>query len=157
MARLNQINSDTLKLEETLLILQECLLHTPSTLPLTPIAGEYIDRLKTFYSPQFDFDHSESGSFFFAALRSVQATFIDKDSPSHIPLSDNFIQSIEYLLEISMLSLSYRTNRSAIVEQLITLSNLWKLNRTLDMRSVIVQVLGHMLTEMRSKSMEKIS
>lgn len=145
-------HSGTLILEETLFILQECLQVDRSCFPASTIENHHIQKLKTFYSPRFDFDHSESGSYFFATLQSIHVCFIDKNADYKISLSRNFKISLECLLDISMLSMNYRKNKHIVIEQLISLSGIWGLNTTLDIQSLIIQILEEMRADLVGKT-----
>ena len=58
-------NDPILVLEETLFILEECLQGDNSLLLNSTVVSHHIQVLKKFYSPGFDFDYSETGSYFF--------------------------------------------------------------------------------------------
>ena len=141
-------NDAKLILEETLYILQECLQNRKSTFPATSIESHHIKKLKAFYSPQFDFDHSDSGSYFFAALQSIKAQFIDNPADQEISLSINFKQSLECLLDISMLSMNYRKNQNAVIEQLLSLAGRWDLHHSMDIQSLMISILEKMRAEL---------
>ena len=128
-----------LQLEETLLILEESLAqpslsHTNNK--------KHISRLKQFYSPLFDFEHSESGSYYYATLQCVKATYIDDNAIYKLPLSTLFIDSILCLLEINTLSLDTKRNSRGITEALLNLARLWNLHHQQDMADLISNVIA---------------
>ncbi len=131
-------NSAFLQLEETLLILEESLQHN---LFYNSIEKRYIKRLKQFYSPQFDIEHSETGSYYFATLQCIKLFYLDVDSIYKIPISDNFKTSMHHLLEINAHTLDTRNNQSRMTEQLLILSELWGLQDTLDIADLLVNTL----------------
>ena len=144
----NQIDNTTvLKLEETFMILEECLKCDDTPFPSSTIKPHHVQRLKDFYSPQFDFEYSESGSYFYAALKVVSAINFKSESPEFY-FSDQFKRSLEYLLQISLLSLDYQRNQHRLTEQLILLADLWGLHDTLDMQLLIINVLSKMRAEL---------
>ena len=129
-----------MQLEETLLILEESI----SSEALSNITYTlHITRLKQFYSPQFDFEHSETGSYFHSALICVYTKFID-DPEYSLPLSDIFRQSLSYVIEISTLSLNISVNKSRLTECLISLAEIWDLGTTLDISVLLSQALHKM-------------
>ena len=129
-----------MQLDETLLILEESI----SCEALSNITCTiHIARLKQFYSPQFDFEHSETGSYFHSALVCIHSKFID-DSEYSLPLSDIFKQSLSYAIEISTLSLNISVNKTRLTEHLISLAEIWDLSTTLDISTLLSQVLHKM-------------
>ena len=113
-----------LRLEETFMILEECLKSDDSPFPNSSIKSHHIQRLKDFYSPQFDFEYSESGSYFYAALQVLYTNSVQSEITKVRNFSTRFRSSLKYLLEISLLSLDYQNNQHRITEQLILLSDL---------------------------------
>lgn len=145
-----------LMLEESLFILEECLHRDNSLLQDPIIVSHHIQTLKRFYSPDFDLDFSESGSYYYAALLSINNCYVSPDAIYHIPLSIRFINSLEDLLHISRLSINFRMHRYKIIEHLQSLSNLWNLHSTLDMQSLILQVLTQMRSDLAGNNMTKM-
>ena len=138
-----------LLLEETLFILEECLQGDNSLLLDSPIVSKHIQTLKICYSPEFDFDYSETGSYFFAALSAIDRCYIGPDTRYQFPLSDKFIESLQHLLHISRLSINYRSYNQTIIDHLLTLANLWNLHHAMDMRVLILQTLSLMRLEIK--------
>lgn len=134
-------SSAILQLEETLIILQESLL-----LPWTndSLNKKHIARLKQLYSPLFDFEHSESGSYYHAALQCIKSSYIDDDSQFDLPLPPLFVESIMCLIEINTLSLDTKRNKNGITEAFINLANLWHLQHSQDMADLLSQVIVNM-------------
>ena len=145
------MDSAILQLEESLQILEELIQCSPLDNKTTTL---YIQRLKQFYSPQFDFEYSESGSYYYAALKSLSVNYLENDSQFGTSLSHSFQHSLELLIEISLLNMDPRKNQSVIIEKLVALATFWDLNTTLDMPDLIVQVLKKMRTELLSKNMQ---
>lgn len=82
----NHSNDDlVLMLEESLFILEECLLGDNSLLRDPIIVSHHIQTLKRFYSPDFELDFSESGSYFYAALHSIDNCYVSPSAIYHIP------------------------------------------------------------------------
>ena len=130
-----------MQLEETLLILEESI----SEESLSKITSTlHISRLKQLYSPQFDFEHSESGSYFHSALVCVNSKFIDTHAETRLPVSDVFMQSLSCILEISTLSLNISINKFRLTECLLSLAETWGLNSTLDISILLTQSLHSM-------------
>ena len=144
-------NPTLLRLEETFMILEECLQCDDTPFPSSTIKPHHIQRLKDFYSPQFDFEFSESGSYFYAALKVVSANSLKSESAGSYFLSDQFNRSLDYLLQISLLSLDYQSNRHRVTERLILLADLWQLHDTLDMQILIINVLSKMRAELTER------
>ena len=136
---LSKTSTALLQLEESLLILEESL-QRPAFQNATN--KKHIQRLKQFYSPLFDFEHSESGSYYYATLRCIKSTYLDDDAIYHLPLSPLFIQTIYCLLEINTLSLDTKRNKNGIAEALIKLANLWDLHNTNDIADLIMDVVS---------------
>lgn len=130
-----------LQLEETLIILQECL-QQPS-LNNSP-NKKHIARLKQLYSPLFDFEHSESGSYYHAALQCIKYTYIDNKDNQQLDLPPLFINSMLCLLDINTLSLDMKRNNNSITEKLLELSELWSLHQSQDMADLISVALLNM-------------
>lgn len=130
-----------LQLEETLLILEESLKPQPI---YHTSNKKHIYRLKQMYSPLFDFEHSESGSYYYATLRCIKATYIDDDAIHKLPLSSLFIKSILCLLEINTLSLNTKRNKNGITEALLDLADLWDLHDSLDMADLLMTVVSNL-------------
>ena len=153
----NHSNDDlVLMLEESLFILEECLQRDNSLLQDPIIVSHHIQTLKRFYSPDFDLDYSESGSYFYAALLSIDNCYVDPGAIYHTPLSSRFINSLQRLLHMSRLSLNFRMHRCEIIEQLQSLSSLWKLHSTMDMQSLVLQVLTLMRSELADHNKTKM-
>lgn len=133
-----------LQLEETLLILEESLQH-PSYQNST--SKRHISRLKQLYSPLFDFEHSESGSYYYATLQCIKATYIDYEATYKLPLSSLFVDSILCLLEISTLSLDTKRNKNSITETLLNLASLNNLSDSDDMADLITSVVRNLRTD----------
>ena len=139
----------TLVLEETLFILEECLQGDNSLLLDSPIVSNHIQTLKNCYSPEFDFDYSETGSYFFAALSAIDRCYIGADTLYQLPLSEKFNESLHHLLQISRLSINYRSYNQTIIDHLLTLANLWNLQHSMDIRLLILQTLSLMRSEIK--------
>ena len=142
-------NEGFLQLEETLQILEESLQHDVFS---THTATQHIKRLKQLYSPRFDFEHSESGSYSYAALRCVSACYLDEDAKYDIPLSSVFKESLELLMQINMLALGANKNKAGLTESLLAISNLWNLNDTLDIPELLLKVLINMRSNLLETS-----
>ena len=132
------ISADILKLEETLTILEELLANDQH------VTRQHIQQLKVFYSPLFDFDYSESGSYFYAAVKSLCLHHEEPADESGLILSEHFKNSLTRLEKIAMLSLNRQKNQSAFVSELLAMANLWDLNQTLDVSDMLQQVLRAM-------------
>ena len=130
-----------LQLEETLQILEESIQHDAFS---TSSTKQHIQRLKSFYSPRFDFEFSESGSYYYAALHCVCDRYLNDDCKHNVFLSSEFKQSLSCLLEISRLSLNSKNHQTSIVEELLLLAKLWGLNETLDIPTLLLQALVKM-------------
>ena len=131
-------NTAVLQLEETLLILEESLQHN---IFYNSIEKRYIKRLKQFYSPHFDIEHSETGSYYFATLQCIKSYYLDAECNYRIPMSEKFKVSMHHLLEINSRTLETRNNQSRMTEQLLLLSELWDLHDTLDIADLLVNAL----------------
>ena len=142
-------SSPLLALEETLFILEECLQGDNSLLLDSPIVSDHIQTLKSCYSPEFDFDFSETGSYFFAALSAIDRCYIGANTLYKLPLSEKFTKSLHHLLHISRLSINYRSYNQTIVDHLLSLANLWNLQHAMDMRVLILQTLSLMRLEIK--------
>ena len=134
-------SSPILQLEETLLILEESLQQPALD---HRVQQKHIIRLKQFYSPLFDFEHSETGSYYYAALQCIKATYLDEDALYSLPLSPLFIDSLLCLIKINMLSLDTRRNKNGITEALLDLAELWGLQHSHDMAELLTSVVGNM-------------
>ena len=134
-------NNAFLQLEETLQILEESIKVDAVS---NQISLHHIQRLKQLYSPLFNFEHSETGSYYYSAIKCVCVDYTDTDAKFDLPLSHEFKQSLNYLLTISLLSLNLSLNKSQLTEQLLLLSELWELNSTLDIPTLLLQTLTHM-------------
>ena len=145
-------SSPLLALEETLFILEECLQGDNSLLLDSPIVSDHIQTLKSCYSPEFDFDYSETGSYFFAGLNAIDRCYIGADALFQLPLSDRFAESLRHLHHISRLSINYRTYNQTIIDHLLSLASLWNLHHAMDMRAVILQSLSLMRSEIKDLS-----
>lgn len=153
----NHSNDDlVLMLEESLFILEECLQRDNSLLQDPIIVSHHIQTLKRFYSPDFDLDFSESGSYFYAALLSIDNCYVSPGAIYHIPLSIRFKNSLEGLLHISRLSINFRMHRYEIIERLQSLSSLWKLHNTMDMQLLILQALTLMRSDLADNNKTKM-
>ena len=141
-------NRAILALEETLQILEECIQENALDLTLTPVICSHIQRLKSLYSPEFDFEHSESGSYFYAAIRCSGDCFLSAQSKNPVPLSDKFRDSFAILQDISLLSLSYKKSKLALSEKFMSLSELWGLRRTMNVQQTLIAALSEMRTDL---------
>ncbi len=133
-----------LQLEETLIILEESLKQ-----PLVDLADSknHILRLKQFYSPLFDFEHSESGSYYHAALRCIKATYLDDDANCKLSFSPIFVNSISCMLKLNTLALDTKHNKNGITESLLELAELWNLQQSHDMAELLVNIINGMRAE----------
>ena len=139
-------NSDAyLQLEETLLILEDSLQHD---VYYNSLEKRYIKRLKQLYSPGFDIEHSETGSYYHATLQCIKALYLDSDCVYHLSLSNNFKASMEYLLEINYYTLNTNRHHSKLTECLLSLSQLWGLHGTLDIADLLAQTLIKMRADL---------
>ena len=111
--------------------------------------GNDIQTFKNCYSPEFDFDYSETGSYFFAALNAIDRCYIETGRLYQVSLSDKFNESLHHLLHISRLSINYRSYNQSIIDHLLTLANLWNLQHAMDMRALILQTLSLMRMEIK--------
>lgn len=144
------IHADTnpiLVLEETLIILEECLQGDKSLVLDSVIVSNHMQTLKNYFSPEFDFDYSETGSYFYAALNGINKYYIGPDAVYQLPLSVKFTDSLQHLTQISRLSINYRSYKQTIIDHLLALSAIWDLQQTMDMRMLILQTLSLMRTE----------
>jgi len=137
---MNLLDNDTalLQLEETLQILEDSLQRNVF---YNSLDKYYIKRLKQLYSPRFDIEHSESGSYYHATLQCIKALYLDHDAIYQLSLSTKFITSMNYLLEINFYVLDTNTHHSKMTETLLSLSELWGLQSTLDIADLIAQTL----------------
>lgn len=133
--------SALLQLEETLIILEESLQQPTLS---DSISKKHIARLKQMYSPLFDFEHSESGSYYYAALQCIKSSYIDEETRYDVSVPPLFIKSILYLLEINTLSLDIKRNQSGITEAFLMLSDLWNLQNSYDMADLLLHVIANM-------------
>jgi hypothetical protein len=134
-------NSAFLQLEETLHILEDSLQHNVF---YNSLEKHYIKRLKQLYSPRFDIEHSETGSYYHAALQCIKAFYLDTESIYQIPLSDKFKTSMHYLLAINSYTSDTNTYHSKQTDSFLSLSELWGLQNTLDIADLLVQALIRM-------------
>ncbi len=139
--RLLDENSAVLQLEETLLILEESLQYNVFHHSLEK---HYIQRLKQLYSPQFDIEHSETGSYYYATLECIRIFYLVEDSLYKIPMSAKFKTSILHLLDINSHALDSKKYQNRITEQLLALSELWQLQNTLDIADLLASCLSKM-------------
>ena len=139
-----------LALEETLVILEECLQGDNSVLLDSAMISSHIKTLKHYYSPEFDFDYSETGSYFYAALNSIHRCYIESDACYQLDFTDIFKASLQHLLCISRLSINYRTYKHTIVDHLLALAKLWRLQHAMDMRILMLQTLALMRSEVNN-------
>ena len=139
------MDTATLQLEESLQILEELIQCNPDD---SKSIAVYIQRLKQLYSPQFGFEYSESGSYYYAALKCLSVNYLETDATFNVTLSKRFQSSLLLLIDISMLNLAIRKNQSVVVEKLVKLATFWKLNTTLDMPDLIQLVLKGMRIEL---------
>lgn len=130
------------QLEETLLILEESLQY-PSL--QSGANKKHIYRLKQLYSPLFDFEHSDSGSYYYAALQCIKSTYMGEDARYKLPLPPLFVDSLFYLIEINTLSLDTQRNKNGITEALLKLADRWELHHSHD----IADLLTHVISQMR--------
>ena len=145
------MDTTLLQLEESLQILEELIQCDPYNDKATTF---YIQRLKQFYSPQFDLEHSESGSYYYAALKCLSINYLESDAIFNVSLSQRFQDSLLSLIEISMLNLDLRKNQSTVIEKLVGLATFWNLNTTLDMPDLIIQVLKEMRAELSNSHIQ---
>tara|TARA_R110002096_G_scaffold241054_9_gene432971 strand:+ start:973 stop:1431 length:459 start_codon:yes stop_codon:yes gene_type:complete len=138
-------SSAILQLEETLHMLEESLQQDVFYYSLDKC---YIQRLKQMYSPHFDIEHSESGSYYHATLQCIKVFYLDKDCIYQISLSGRFITSMNYLLEINFYALDSNNHYSTLTETLLSLSDLWNLNDTLDIADLLVRTLIKMRADL---------
>ena len=131
-------HSAYLQLEETLHILEDSLQYN---LFYYSLEKQYIKRLKQLYSPRFDIEHSETGSYTYAALQCINVFYLDYESIYKITLSDKFIASMNFLLDINAYTLDTSNHQSKLTESLLSLSELWRLESTLDIADLLVQTL----------------
>ena len=131
-----------LQLEESLQILEELIQCNNRA------TSSYIKRLKQFYSPQFDFEHSESGSYYYAALKCLSINYIEKDAIYRLPLSCRFKDSLQTLLDIALLNIDSPNNNSVAADKLVELATLWEFNSTLDIANLIIQTLQGMRADL---------
>lgn len=134
-----------LQLEETLHILEGSLQHD---VYYNSLEKGYIKRLKQLYSPQFDIEHSETGSYYHATLQCIKSLYLDSECVYQISLSKRFKVSMNYLLEINSYTLDSSNHHSELTECLLSLSELWGLQGTLDMADLLVQTLINMRTDL---------
>ena len=144
----NNLSASVLQLEESLIILEECLQFDNSPFPNSSINSFHIERLKEFYSPGFDFEYSESGSYVYAALRVISAHYLEEQALYQISFSEKFRCSLEYLIDVSLLSTAYRSNRHAVNDKLVALAELWDLQNITDMDHLLITVLARMRIEL---------
>ena len=145
------MDSAILQLEESLQILEELIQCNPYDNKAITL---YIQRLKQFYSPHFDFEYSESGSYYYAALKCLSVNYLEEDAKFNVSLSHSFHHSLKLLIEINLLNLDPRKNQSVIIEKLVTLATFWNLNTTLDMPDLIIQVLKEMRTDLLNSHLQ---
>lgn len=145
------MDPDILQLEESLQILEELIYCNPNDRKLITL---YIQRLKQFYSPEFDFEHSESGSYYYAAIKCISLKYIENKLTSHISLSQRFQDSLSLLLEINMCNFDTRNNNTSAVDKLISLASLWELNTTLDIPDLMIEVLREMRLEILHSNLQ---
>lgn len=138
-------HSAYLQLEETLHILEDSLQHN---LFYYSLEKRYIQRLKQLYSPRFDIEHSETGSYYYAALQCINSLYLDKESIYQIVLSEKFVTSMNYLLEINSFALDTNNHQSKLTESLLSLSKLWGLETTLDIADLLVKALMQMRSDL---------
>ena len=134
-----------LQLEESLQILEELIQCDARDSRAT---SSYIKRLKQFYSPQFNFEYSESGSYYFAALKCLSINYLETDAIYSLPLSRRFQDSLQTLLDIALLNVDSPTNNSVAAEKLVELASFWGFNSTLDIANLIIQTLQEMRAEL---------
>lgn len=144
---LTDSSSAILQLEETLIILEESL-QEPSL--NSSSHKKHIARLKQLYSPLFDFEHSESGSYYYAALLCIKSSYIDHQELTSVQLSPLFIKTIACLIDINTLSLDTKRNHNGITEAFLLLSDLWDLQNSYDMAELLIHVLAKMRQEVTS-------
>lgn len=140
-------NNPILVLEETLFILEECLQGDNSLLLDSTVVSHHIQVLKKYYSPGFDFDYSETGSYFFAALNSINRVYLGPDAIYFFKFCDKFSKSLDYLIRISRLSINYRSYKNSIIDHMLALAKLWNLHHAMDMRILLLRVLSLMRAE----------
>ena len=134
-----------LQLEESLQILEELLqCDSDDRRAITC----YIKRLKQFYSPQFDFEHSESGSYYYAALKCLSINYLDSDAVYNVSMSVLFKDSLQTLMDIALHNVDSPSNKTIAINKLVELASLWGFNSTFDMVNLIVQILQAMRTDL---------
>ncbi len=138
-------SSAFLQLEETLHILEDSLQHNVF---YNSLEKQYIKRLKQLYSPRFDIEHSETGSYYHATLQCIKALYLGVDSVYQIALSEKFKTSMSYLVDINSYTLDTNNHQSKITESLLSLSELWDLQSTLDIADLLVQALIKMRADL---------
>ena len=136
-----------LQLEETLQILEELI---QCDTPDHRATASYIKRLKQFYSPQFDLEHSESGSYYYAALKCLSINYLENDAIYNINLSDQFKRSLQTLIEIALLNVESSACKTIAINKLVELATLWGFNATFDMAGLIVKILQGMRADLLS-------
>ena len=145
---LSDLSDSLLQLEESLIILEECLQIDNSPFPNKSISSFHVERFKKFYSPRFNLEYSESGSYVYAALRVISVYYLEEPAIYQIPFSDRFKRSLEYLLDISLLSMAYRSNKHVVTEKLVILAEMWGLQEVADMENLLTTVLVRMRMEL---------
>lgn len=138
-------SSAFLQLEETLHILEDSLQHNVF---YNSLEKQYIKRLKQLYSPLFDIEHSETGSYYHATLQCIKSLYLETDSVYQISLSAKFKTSMSYVIDINSYTLDTKNHRSKITECLLSLSELWGLQSTLDIADLLVQALTKMRADL---------
>ncbi len=127
-------NFAVLQLEEILHTLEDSLQHN---VLYNSYEKQYIQRLKQLYSPRFDIEHSETGSYYHAILQCIKTLYLDSESVYHIFLSVKFKTSMNYLLKLNSYTLDTNNHHSQLTENLLSLSELWSLQSTLEYRRLI--------------------
>ena len=139
------MDNSALQLEESLQILEELILCNPGDRRAT---SSCLKRLKQFYSPQFDFEHSESGSYYYAALKCLSINYLEKDAIYNLPLSLQFKDSLQILLGVALLNVDSPGNKNLAIDKLVELASLWGFNSTFDMANLIAQILQAMRADL---------
>jgi len=141
---LNNNTSTHLVIEESLQILEDCTQCGALSSINSNIIRQHIQRLKSFYSPWFDFTHAESGSYFYAALHCMLNQYIEKGDAYHINFSTEFTESMHCLANISLHALNPNAHKYQLIEHLIKLGHIWRYTEYDDMQSLLIFALQSM-------------
>ena len=141
---LNKNANAWLILDESLQILQDCLQADTNICQNSAITKNHIQRLKYFYSPWFDFEYSESGSYFYATLKCTHAYYLNLPSEKQANISPNFSESLDRLLDISLYALSPTLNQRMMIEHMVKLASIWEYQHCDDMQTLLLFVFNKM-------------